>query len=196
MFPVGIKAATSTYVGNYIGEKNVPMAKYFGRLAQVIGIAWSATILSVLFFFRVPILHMFSTDEKLVEVTEDLWGILLIYVFCDVNQSILQATITGVGAQSQASIITLIGYYVIGIPTSYYATFGEPDMGLTGIWVGQLAAIAFNTLAYLAYITMILDWQKMVDRAVERSFKDKKPKQVELADQTGPEDDDYKKQIN
>ena len=95
---------------------------------------------------------------------------MLIYVFIDCVQCVGQGMIRGLGKQGVASIGTVIGYWVIGIPLSLLAVF-KFDWGIVGLWLGPSIAILFNFCYYFLMITRT-DWQKVADEAIARRKKD------------------------
>ena len=83
-----------------------------------------------------------------------------------------QGIIRGLGKQGVASIGTVIGYWVIGIPISLLAVFVF-DWSIVGLWLGPTLAIAFNFFFY--YGTVIrADWQAIADGVQERRLREKR----------------------
>lgn len=72
-----------------------------------------------------------------------------------------QGIIRGLGKQGMASIGTVTGYWVIGIPIALLAVF-KLEWGIAGLWLGPTTAIVFNFFFYFALV-MRTDWQLVAD---------------------------------
>jgi len=79
--------------------------------------------------------------------------------------------IRGLGKQGMASVGTVIGYWVIGIPFSLLAVF-KLEWGIVGLWLGPTIAILFNFCYYFLMVVRT-DWQKVADLAQARRQKEK-----------------------
>ena len=98
----------------------------------------------------------------------------MIFVLTDCVQCVGQGIIRGLGKQGKASIGTVVGYWVIGIPISLLCVFVF-DWGMAGLWVGPCLAILFNFGFYFSLI-LKTDWQYIADEVLEK----KKKKAMEL----------------
>ena len=56
---------------------------------------------------------------------------------------VVTGIITGLGKQGLASVVTLIGYWFIGIPITIGYVKWEDTESLKGIWLGATASIIF-----------------------------------------------------
>jgi MATE family multidrug resistance protein len=75
-----------------------------------------------------------------------------------------QGIIRGLGKQGKASIGTVLGYWVIGIPISLLCVFIF-EWGMAGLWTGPVLAILFN---FGFYFSLILD--KLNDKKEESAW--------------------------
>ena len=99
---------------------------------------------------------MFISEGKVHKMIASAMVILSVFVFFDCMQSIGVGMIRGLGKQGIASVATVVGYWVIGIPLSLVCVFYY-NLGIVGLWYGPTTAIIFNFLIY--YIIVIkTDW--------------------------------------
>ena len=75
--------------------------------------------------------------------------------------------------------MTVIGYWVLGIPISLLAVFYY-DSGIVGLWIGPNIAIIFNFIFYYVII-MRSDWEKIAKDAAARRNQDKTMKAATAA---------------
>ena len=70
----------------------------------------------------------------------------------------------------QAKYVTLVSYWVVGIPLSYVLMF-KADMSCEGLWYGPTAACLLNYVFYEYYIRRA-DWQQIADNTIAKLNKD------------------------
>ena len=170
MIPVGIMSSASILVGNNVGANKIAVGKEYAFLCVKTAIIWAMGTIALLVLFRDPFVSIFTTQADVRLVIDTAYPVVLIYVFFDCIQCVGQGIIRGLGKQGRASIGTVLGYWVIGIPTTLLLVFWL-DLGIVGLWVGPTLAIAFN---FCFYYGMVLrtDWQLVADQAQERRRKE------------------------
>jgi len=89
------------------------------------------------------------------------WPILIIFVFFDCMQIVALAVISGLKQVSKVSHVTMISYWIFGIPVSYVSMFVYKK-GLAGLWYGPTIACAINYIYYKT-VTEKADWQAIAD---------------------------------
>jgi multidrug resistance protein, MATE family len=94
----------------------------------------------------------------------------LVFTFIYPVQCVGQGIIRALGKQGVASIGTIIGYWVIGIPFSLLAVF-TLDWGIVGLWLGPTLALLFNFCYYFLTIKRT-DWQKIAEEVIARRKKE------------------------
>jgi MATE family multidrug resistance protein len=91
-----------------------------------------------------------------IEEVNKVYPLLSFYVLFDAMGGMGNGLIVGIGRQARASIFTIIGYWMIGVPVS--ATLGFAfDMSLMGLWIGSLVAVIFCTSCYFTLLIKT-DW--------------------------------------
>ena len=164
---VGIALATGTLVGNSVGEHNIAKAKTY----IAIGISLTCIVVLIIDFFIITFRHflstLFTTDERVIELTENVLLMVAFFELADGNQIVLAKTLIAAGRQKYASIISTISYYgvmiFVGIITAF--TF---HWKLYGIWTGTIASgltlvIGYSTILYKS------DWKIIIQEAIERN---------------------------
>ena len=97
-------------------------------------------------------------------------------------------TIKGTGQQGKGAIFTAIAYIGFAIPIALYCGFSK-GMGLSGLWLGPVAAEVFLTLVYNIWIFK-MDWRPLILTAKERAAKEAKVKAALDAQAKNAESDD------
>jgi Na+-driven multidrug efflux pump len=135
-------------------------------MCVITGGVWAITTLFLLTIFKRPFFGIFSNDDTVISLLNQAFPVMIIYCFIDCVQCIGQGIIRGLGQQLKASVGTVIGYWVIGIPVSLLTVFNF-KWGISGLWMGPTLGIAFNFFFYY-YLVLKTDWQKIATAAKER----------------------------
>ena len=61
MIPAGLGISTAVLVGNNIGQMNIEVAKYFGKLCFSVGLCWSVASFAAIHVFKSNFIQLFST---------------------------------------------------------------------------------------------------------------------------------------
>lgn len=170
MIPVGIMVAAQILVGNNVGANRIDVGKAYAKMCVQVAAMWALGTIGLLLLFKGPFIGVFTDSEAVSNVIMTAYPIMLLYVFFDCVQCVGQGMIRGLGKQGPASIGTVIGYWLIGIPTSLLCVFSF-DMGIIGLWLGPTLAIFFNFCFYYSMV-VFSDWQLVANEAKERREKE------------------------
>ena len=66
---------------------------------------------------------------------------------CVCMQGVINGIVTGLGIVKKVKYVTMISYWVYGIPLSYYCMH-KLDMGIEGLWFGPSLAVFLNYIIY------------------------------------------------
>ena len=75
------------------------------------------------------------------------WNVVCIFVFFDCMQGVANGAISGLGIVKQVRWVTIVSYWVLGIPLSMHSMF-EANLGIQGLWYGPTLAVFLNYLLY------------------------------------------------
>ncbi len=178
MIPNGLSIASTTLVGNSIGEENAVKAKTYTKAVIIVDIAIIAplTILVVIFMGEIPLLY--TTDEKVVAQIIMLLNIYKYFSIVDSIQVVLNGVIKGLGYQKIASVIVLVILYPFNITLAWYLGF-KLNYGISGLWHAQMTSIYILATCFIT-IVCTLDWDHVTKTEVAniKMFKDKQTKEV------------------
>ena len=89
------------------------------------------------------------------------WPVLIIFIFFDCMQGVANGLISGLRLVSKVKHVTMIDYWLVGIPLSCFLMF-YMNYRLAGLWWGPTAACILNYCFYTYYIKTA-DWQEISD---------------------------------
>jgi multidrug resistance protein, MATE family len=140
MVPLGVSSAAAVRVGQAVGRRDANGAATAG---------WAALLLSSLFmgaaavvFWTVPrfVVGRFIEDAAVIAVGAALLKLGAIFELFDGLQATATGALRGLGDTKAPMIAHMAGYWVVGLPTSYWLCF-RAGWGVRGIWVGLTAAL-------------------------------------------------------
>ncbi|KAI9569367.1 mate-domain-containing protein [Boletus coccyginus] len=169
--PYALGIAASIRIGNLLGEKNADRASVAANAAMLMSI-WLALFLSgILVTFRATWGYMFNGDSEVVTLVAATLPLVALAQVFDQCGAVLSGILRSRGKQTLGALINISGLYCLGVPTSLWLAF-KLHWGLSGLWWGLTVGMAW-TVGLGAYFCISTDWQKEVERAVERLAIDK-----------------------
>ncbi len=149
MMASGLSAAASVKVGNQMGLKSssgVRMAG-FSAFFMVIFFMGLMAILFLLFRNQLPVL--FNKDAEVISIASSLLVVAAVFQISDGIQVVALGALRGVKDVKIPTAITIIAYWIIGLPMSYIFAFNL-NLGVKGIWYGLL--LGLTTAAILLFL--------------------------------------------
>ena len=155
MMGSGISAATTIKVANSLGKGNYKRLQNFAKASYHIILIF--TICTALFFAlcNYPIASLMTKDQDVVYLAAQLLIIAGIFQLADGTQVIGLGILRGMGDVNIPTLITLLAYWVVGLPSGYYMGV-YAGLGIQGVWYGlTFALITSSILLYFRYRFMI-----------------------------------------
>lgn len=171
MIPMGVRIASNITIGKNVGAELPQECRLFYKAAVALVLIYALTMMTALNFFKSAFQNLFTNDSNVIAELNTTWTLFTVFCLFDQLNCISQAAIMIAGRQVQGSLITVVGYFGIGMSIICYEVF-KNDSGLAGIWYGATAAVVFNTAAFLAseYTT---NWEKVAQEASKRRAAEK-----------------------
>ncbi|HUF76383.1 MAG TPA: MATE family efflux transporter [Longimicrobiales bacterium] len=146
MVPLGVAQATSVLVGQAVGRSDPHEARRATGAGLAVGVGFMA-ITAVLFLATPGLLaRAFSDDAPVVATAALLLPIAGVFQVFDGVQVVAAGALRGVGDTRVPMILNLVGFWLVGLPTSAVLGLGL-GFGPAGIWWGL--AIGIGVVAVL-----------------------------------------------
>ncbi|GGK43534.1 MATE family efflux transporter [Pilimelia terevasa] len=160
MVSAGLSHAASVHVSEASGNADYVKARRLGLLSLAWGVV--AMLIVAVPYLMIPesIVSLFisaehTTDAGIVALTVS--GLLIaagMQIF-DASQNIGNGILRGLGDTAGPFRISLMGYWLIGLPTSY-ALGVVADWGVQGVWMGQTIGLAATAaILLLAFLRRV-----------------------------------------
>lgn len=165
--PSPCAVAATTRFGNLIGHGALTAARKACVLYYVIFVCIGAFDIVVLTSLRYVLANIFTDDDVVRDIIIATLPVVAVAQMADALACIANGLLRGLGRQKVGGYVNLGVYYVWAIPLSLLLTFGPPNLGLLGLWIGPLSGLGIVTVVVTIYIKLS-DWQKAVDEARAR----------------------------
>lgn len=149
MMASGIAAAATIRVGNQKGLGNFRAMRMAGISSFAMGAGFMVLsgILMILGNRLIPMLYI--NDPEVIQIASVLLIIAALFQISDGVQVVGLGALRGLEDVKVPGVISLIAYWVIGLPTGYLLCF-KAGFGVNGIWTGLL--VGLSVAAILLFI--------------------------------------------
>ncbi len=143
MVPLAIGLASSTRVGNLIGEKNPFQAKTAATATIILCISGALINSIIIVSFGSFIVGLYTTELPVLELAVSLILFAAIFQLPDGIQMGALGSLRGYKDTFIPMILLMISYWIFAMPIGYYLTnfgFGDP-LGAKGMWFGMIIGL-------------------------------------------------------
>ena len=172
MVPLGISAAAAVLVGHAVGRGNVADARRQAVTALVTGAGFMVG--TALLFLALPgsLARLYSSDPGVLALSGALIPLAGIFQVFDGTQVTAIGVLRGVGDTRTPFLVTLMGYWAIGMPFGILLGL-RLGLGAVGLWWGLVAG-----LGAVAGI-LVLRVRRILRGPLARTFIDSPPPEAE-----------------
>ena len=163
MVALGVSAAGSIRVGQHVGAANPRGARRAALASYLLSVGFMG--LCALLFLAVPewLIGLFTTDPGIVRYGTGLLFMAALFQVFDGAQVAGLTALRGAADTRVPMVITLLGYWAVGLPVAYLLGFRTP-MAHTGIWLGLVVSLAVVAV-FLAWRVRRVLWLSPLKRA-------------------------------
>jgi MATE family multidrug resistance protein len=135
MVPLGLSSAAAVRVGFAFGAGDLQRAARAGWTALAAGAVIMTAIGLLFFLWPVPLLRVFTTDSRIIEIGVGLLAIAAAFQIFDGTQAVATGALRGISETRMPMIVNVIGHWLLGLPVGYALCF-LLGWGVAGLWVG------------------------------------------------------------
>ncbi|MEH7382121.1 MATE family efflux transporter [Bacillus sp. JJ1533] len=145
MIPLSISMALTIVVGFEVGAKRFKDAKQYSVLGICIAVMMALVCAAIILVFQEPIAKMYSTNNAVVELTTQFLLYAIFFQLSDAIAAPIQGALRGYKDVNTTFVMTLISYWVIGLPVGYVLAQYTP-LGAFGYWIGLIVGLAAGAI--------------------------------------------------
>jgi len=149
MFPLALGMATTIRVGFNVGAGNLSGARLTAKVALLLTVIAAALLAIFVVAFRAQVAGLYSSEVQVLTLATSLMAFVAVYQLFDNVQATVLGALRGYKDTHVPMIITLVGYWVVGLPLGCilgFGWFGEP-MGVYGFWIAMVVSLALVAIS-------------------------------------------------
>jgi len=145
MMASGLSAAASVRVGNQLGLKSREGIRTAGFSAFAMVLIFMGTMAISFILLQNYLPTLFSKEHNVIAISSSLLVIAAFFQLSDGIQVVGLGALRGVKDVKIPTIITLVAYWMIGLPMSYILGF-KLHLGVEGIWYGLSLGLTISAI--------------------------------------------------
>lgn len=145
MLPLSISMGATILVGYEVGAKRFHDARQYSWLSVSTAIVFSFLSACILYFMRVEIAALYSSDPAVIELAIQFLLFAALFQLSDAIQAPVQGALRGYKDVNITFIMALISYWVIGLPCGYILA-NYTDFGAFGFWIGLIVGLTAGAI--------------------------------------------------
>jgi MATE family multidrug resistance protein len=137
---IGLSSATAVRVGNAIGAKQTDTIRAIVGNSLLLAAVAMGLVAIPLLVLPIPVMYVFTTSAIVVAMGAGLLPLMAIVLFGDIFQFTLMASLRACNDQWKASVLQILGFWLVLVPLAYYLAF-QQHWGLKGLLTGWLVGV-------------------------------------------------------
>ncbi|MFK2824126.1 MATE family efflux transporter [Bacillus sp. B190/17] len=154
MLPLSISMSLTIIVGFEVGASRLKDAKVFSWLGVGTAVIFSLLCITILMLFRDQIASIYTNDAEVLELAAHFLLFAALFQLSDAIQAPVQGALRGYKDVNTTFFMTLISYWIIGLPLGYYLA-NTTDLGAYGYWIGLISGLTAGALTLSARLLLI-----------------------------------------
>ncbi|KEK23650.1 MATE family efflux transporter [Bacillus gaemokensis] len=154
MTPLSLAMAMTIAVGFEVGASRYENAKQYGFIGIGLALVFALLYSILLYFFDDQIASIYTTDAAVHDLAKEFLIFAILFQISDAIATPVQGALRGYKDVNVALIMTLIAYWVIGLPLGYIlATY--TSWAAKGYWIGLILGLAFGATFLLVRLFQV-----------------------------------------
>lgn len=148
MMASGLSAAAMVRVGNQLGRKDIVSLREAGFTVFAMVTMFMSISAIIFIAFREFLPSLYIDDMEVIKMSATLLIIAGLFQLSDGIQVVGLGALRGMSDVKVPTIVTLVAYWVIGLPLGYLFAFSW-GMEEVGIWIGLLTGLTLTGILLL-----------------------------------------------
>jgi len=168
MVPLGVSSAAAVLVGQAVGRGDAPAARRLATAALACGVGFMSLTAIAFLTAHGPLARVYSADPQVLAVAAALIPVAGVFQIFDGTQVVAIGVLRGAGDTRTPMVVAMLGYWLLGMPTSLYLGF-RAGAGAAGLWWGLVVGLAVVAIVLLTRVRLRLGGELrrvVVDRGI------------------------------
>jgi MATE family multidrug resistance protein len=145
MIPLGLSMAAAIRVSHAIGSNDLARARACSRGSLLLTWIFMGLTAIITCTFTRGLAALFVRDTGVIFVASHVLFIAGLFQIFDGTQIVCVGILRGLNDVKYPTVLSLIGYWIIGLPISYLLAFTF-RAGAVGVWIGLLIGLAVEAV--------------------------------------------------
>lgn len=145
MIPLSIAMALTIAVGHEVGAKRLHDASQYSYLGISMAVGMSILSGIILLIFREQVSYLYTDNPVVAKLTQQFLIYAIFFQLSDALQAPIQGALRGYKDVNTAFVMSLISYWVIGLPVGYL-TANYTSLGPFGYWLGLISGLGAGAI--------------------------------------------------
>ncbi|KUP06466.1 multidrug transporter MatE [Bacillus coahuilensis p1.1.43] len=145
MIPLSVSFALTIVVGFEVGANRIQDARSYARMGIVTAVLFAFISGIILYIGKDSISLLYSRNTEVVALTSQFLLYAVFFQLSDAIQAPVQGALRGYKDVNVTFIMTLISYWVIGLPLGYVLS-SQTSLGPFGYWIGLIAGLTAGAI--------------------------------------------------
>lgn len=154
MIPLSISMSLTIIVGFEVGASRLRDARTFSWLGVGTAVFFSLMCIGLLMLFREQIASFYTKDTEVLQFTTHFLLFAAFFQLSDAVQAPVQGALRGYKDVNTTFFMTMISYWVIGLPLGYYLA-NTTHFQAYGYWIGLISGLTAGAVTLSARLLLI-----------------------------------------
>lgn len=151
MVPLGISAAAAVRVGHAVGADDPLAVRRAAAAALAIGVGFMSLTAITMLVAPYPLARAYTPEAVVLATAVTLLPLAGLFQVFDGIQVVAVGILRGTGDTRTPMIINVLGFWLLGVPTSWYLGI-HTSLGPRGLWWGFVVGLAAVAVLLLARV--------------------------------------------
>lgn len=171
--PFGFGVVASNRIGNLIGARTAIGARNAAHAIALISVIVGFAVMIVMLTARNKFGYIFSDDEDVVRLVSKVMPLVASFQIADGLANSCGGVLRGQGRQHLGAMFNLIAYYILALPIGITLAF-KTDLGLQGLWIGQVIGLFIVGLSEYGVVWLGTNWDREIQKGIKRNAEEAK----------------------
>ncbi|KAJ2844587.1 ethionine resistance protein [Coemansia erecta] len=178
----GLRTAVSNRTGNLLGQARARRAEISSSVGISLSVIWGVAT-SVLYFAVAGWWgSVYTSDPDIITGVALVMPICGIFELADSISCVGGGVLRSFGRQADTARIISVSYYVVGLPLGLYLTYGWPEMGVIGLWIGLTIGVVITDVRQTA-ICLRADYAEEIKKCLAQVKSSQRSAAIEHSSQ-------------
>lgn len=165
MIPLSVGIALTIAIGYEVGAKRFQDARTYGHIGLSSGLFIAVFAGVILYVFDDFVARLYHSNPQVIALTKQFIFYAIFYQLADAFGAPIQGALRGYKDVNMTSIIALVSYWLIGLPTGWLLA-NYTELEPFGYWIGIIVGLTVAAIALftrLSYVQRKCESHEMIN---------------------------------